>query len=642
MKKPGIAIITYKRPNYLAKTLGAIQKFTSPGTYELLVASDDMDDAETNAVCQKFDAPIVSGKNRGVVWNKNRALFFYMSRTDCDPIIILEDDTYPTDPDWLSRWKDAAFLWQHVNFTHPGMLKEGNLPLSGDGTASHPHIHTLLTGQCTAVTRSAMRVGGYLDTRFKGYGHGHVEWTKRHAAHLYPGLVEGFSSSRMLFVSIVGGLVAENAPTFRNEDDVKRNGQLLQIMSKEPLRYVAPWQSEQDKEILISELNNIKKPTIHTLPRPPIASLKQIRCTVDRLTICGARVKCFGWAKLVTGDPVDKFVIRYNGQAVTDVTFRRLIRKDVARAVPGAALDCGFDLEFTLPNSGALAGNFQLIATFASPEAPEELIYQRQLKADNLPPNSTISVLDIEKWKGRNLYFGNIYPHEKQFTEGNFLGLSLVPKFEKDILHNAYDLFPIPDGSVDKIQAQDVFEHLEYVRIPQILDEVYRVLAPGGVFRLSVPDYRSPILKARSVYDENGNVIADLMMGGSVRYDASTKARRVDLLANGNAHLWFPTYEKVQELISRSKISSCKIIFYHCIKGDGTSICEPFPDLEMPVRRAPPFDMRAEGQPISIIVDFVKSDHGLPEAQTKIPHRTEPQPMTGKKFAEDPKLTDNA
>jgi hypothetical protein len=214
---------------------------------------------------------------------------------------------------------------------------------------------------------------------------------------------------------------------------------------------------------------------------------------------------------------------------------------------------------------------------------------------------------DLKRWTDKNLYFGNIYPHERQYTVGNFAGLALKPKFERDIPHDAYRKFPIDDCSVAKVQAQDVFEHLEFDKIPAILDEVYRVLAPNGVFRLSVPDYRSPVMKVRSVYDEHGNVVADLMMGGRVRYDAVSQQRKVEFSAGGESHLWFPTYEKINEIISRSAISQCGTIkFHHCFLPDGSGVCEVFPENDMPVMRAPPTDMRANGQPISIIVDFMK------------------------------------
>ncbi|MFO1238580.1 MAG: hypothetical protein U1F24_16485 [Alphaproteobacteria bacterium] len=208
---------------------------------------------------------------------------------------------------------------------------------------------------------------------------------------------------------------------------------------------------------------------------------------------------------------------------------------------------------------------------------------------------------------GRNLYFGNLLPDERQFAAGDFVGLALDPLYPKDVAHDLYDPLPVADCSVARIQAQDVFEHLQYERLPAILDDIYRALAPGGVFRLSVPDYRSPLLVARSVFDENGEVIADVMMGGSVRYNPATGRREAGFAPGGGSHIWFPTYDKVQALILRSQIRHCaRIVFYHYFATRTAYVADPLPDDEMPVTRAPPRDMRAGGAPISIIADFVK------------------------------------
>ncbi len=207
---------------------------------------------------------------------------------------------------------------------------------------------------------------------------------------------------------------------------------------------------------------------------------------------------------------------------------------------------------------------------------------------------------------GRYLYFGSLGVDEPQFANSRFIALALRSKGSRQIAHDLCDPLPCAEGTIPKIQSQDVFEHLPYERIPRVLDEVFRVLTPGGVFRLSVPDYRSPLLQHRSVYDESGQVIADLMMGGSVSYSEST-GRKVVFAPGGNSHLWFPLFETVQALIARSEISRCATIrFFHYWKTTTEYVCEPFPEDEMVVLRAPPRDMRAGGKPISIVADFIK------------------------------------
>lgn len=206
----------------------------------------------------------------------------------------------------------------------------------------------------------------------------------------------------------------------------------------------------------------------------------------------------------------------------------------------------------------------------------------------------------------RKIYFGNLFPSEPQYNSNEFHGLALDPRFDKDIEHNLNSRLPFADNSIEKIQSQDVIEHIPYDNNVNILDDVYRCLKPGGIFRLSAPDYGSPILKMRSVYDCNGNILADLGMGAAVSSSCNSMVL-VKQPTNGDGHIWFPTYEKIIELILLSNIRMCKnILFHHYWKSDGTFIMNTFEDLEMPVSRAPPKDNRASGKPISLIADFIK------------------------------------
>jgi len=204
------------------------------------------------------------------------------------------------------------------------------------------------------------------------------------------------------------------------------------------------------------------------------------------------------------------------------------------------------------------------------------------------------------------LYFGSLGLHERQYQIANFIGLALRPAHDREIQHNLTAPLPFADNSIAKIQAQDVLEHVEFEKAVFILDEVYRVLRPGGTFRLSVPDYRSPVLKRRSIYDARGRVIGDLMMGATSYLDQATGDARVRFSEEGDAHLWFPRYELITHLVLKSEIRKSAIHFYQGFIDDHTYLCEPVPENEMFVQRAAPHDRRAGGAPVSIIADFVK------------------------------------
>jgi len=204
------------------------------------------------------------------------------------------------------------------------------------------------------------------------------------------------------------------------------------------------------------------------------------------------------------------------------------------------------------------------------------------------------------------LYFGNLFPGEPQYKSGTFHGLALREKFDKDIAHDARKPMPFGDGSINGFQSQDVFEHIEYENVSAIFDEIFRCLKVGGLFRLSLPDYNSPLLIGRSVYDSTGKILCDLAMGGAVTCKLNDKIK-VTFGGGGESHLWFPTYSNVTRLILASELRKCTSIkFHHAFFDAHEFICEPFDQNIMPVSRVPPKDMRAGGKPISIVVDFVK------------------------------------
>jgi hypothetical protein len=343
MSKPGIAIITYNRPDHLERCLSSIGSLTA-GHYELIVMCDSDEDERSRAICKAVGVDAVFAPNRGVVWNKNRGLFHFMSRTDCDPILLLEDDTYPVDAGWLDQWVEAAQRWHHVNFSYPNLLfVEGRRALSGDGTPQSPHVHTFVSGQCTAVTRHAMQTGGYLDTRFKGYGYGHVEWSRRHGSMFHKR--EGFSNDNMVFLSIVGGLLAEEAPTFRNEKDLVRNHELLTRTERRTPDYLEPWQSGLEREILLREIGEPSaiNPGARTEAQGSQA-LPVFRGHVDSLSGRQDRFLVRGWAAGPDGGPVSSFLLRVGDRTIVDKIVRRLERPDVPRVHPDVGLACGFEL----------------------------------------------------------------------------------------------------------------------------------------------------------------------------------------------------------------------------------------------------------------------------------------------------------
>ena len=64
-------------------------------------------------------------------------------------------------------------------------------------------------------------------------------------------------------------------------------------------------------------------------------------------------------------------------------------------------------------------------------------------------------------------------------------------KFSGDTVIKQWDIFnlPVDNDSVDEIRSECLFEHLNFVEEKAIFYEVKRVLKPGGILHLCVPDF---------------------------------------------------------------------------------------------------------------------------------------------------------
>lgn len=112
------------------------------------------------------------------------------------------------------------------------------------------------------------------------------------------------------------------------------------------------------------------------------------------------------------------------------------------------------------------------------------------------------------------LYLGDLVIQRRDYTNKNFIGLSLNKSDNFHIKHDILNKLLINDNSVDIVQSEDVMEHIEYNMLKTCINDIYRVLKPNGLFRLSLPDYKCDVLYNRSVKDCNGNIIFD--EGGGV------------------------------------------------------------------------------------------------------------------------------
>lgn len=244
----GIAVVTYRRPERLRLLVDAIERLTS-SPHHLVVADDGGDDG-TVEWCRGRGHTAITGPNRGVAWNKNRGLFA-LAALGCDPLLLIEDDVNPVAPGWELDWVEGTRRWHHLAYLHPKVAKH---TVSGEGTPRAPFVNPAATAQCLSVSAQVLDQVGFLDSRFRGWGHEHAEWTTRikRAGYGFQEIVLPIGRRAKAQLYLSGGLESGDSISFRDEGQARRNRELATRLQGEPL-YRRPWQSAEERRELLAE-----------------------------------------------------------------------------------------------------------------------------------------------------------------------------------------------------------------------------------------------------------------------------------------------------------------------------------------------------------------------------------------------------
>jgi hypothetical protein len=248
MAELGLAVVTYRRPERLPALLEAIARLTS-APHRLVVAEDGGEDGSVEW-CRARGHAVITGPNRGVAHNKNRGLFA-LAALGCDPMLALEDDVLPVARGWERDWIESTARWGHLAYHHPKVVKHA---VGGSGTAADPFINPAATAQCLSVSARVLDEVGFLDPRFRGWGHEHAEWTTRikRAGHGFQEieLPDGRRAKAQLYLS--GGLQSERAASFRDDEQAQRNRELAVSMRGEPV-FRRPWRGVEERCQFLAE-----------------------------------------------------------------------------------------------------------------------------------------------------------------------------------------------------------------------------------------------------------------------------------------------------------------------------------------------------------------------------------------------------
>jgi len=197
----------------------------------------------------------------------------------------------------------------------------------------------------------------------------------------------------------------------------------------------------------------------------------------------------------------------------------------------------------------------------------------------------------------RQLYAGKLRRGLPQYS--THFGITPFYASTRNIHQDVTLPFRIPDDCVDAFQSEDVFEHIDYAKLASVFKEIYRVLVPGGLFRLSLPDYNFDLYAERCQRGLNGEFVFDPSGGG----------RLVDGTVVDGGHVWFPTIDSVKRLFSHSPFGlgiNVHLLQYN--NPDGTFQMSPIDYSLGNIQRTPDHDVRVRDRPrpISIVVDAFK------------------------------------
>lgn len=246
--KLGIAVITYRRRASFELLIGKLEQHTR-AEHELVVADDGSEDGIVDW-CRERSIAIVTGENRGVAWNKNRAIFA-LELLGCDPILILEDDVYPDVDGWEQEWIAATEAWHHVAYEHPRVAQER---LSGSGTAEDPFLNVKATAALLSISRRALAIVGYYDSRFIGYGFAHGEWTTRikRAGYGYRKVTLPDGSANEALFHMIGGIVDNEGERWIDREQMQINRALQTQTQREPI-FRCPWRTPAERATFLRE-----------------------------------------------------------------------------------------------------------------------------------------------------------------------------------------------------------------------------------------------------------------------------------------------------------------------------------------------------------------------------------------------------
>lgn len=132
-----------------------------------------------------------------------------------------------------------------------------------------------------------------------------------------------------------------------------------------------------------------------------------------------------------------------------------------------------------------------------------------------------------------------------------FINIDGMPLSNVHYVRNIDNLSPFEDDTVSLIYASHCLEHFSHNRVPDVLNNWFEKLRPGGILRLAVPDF-DQLVSIYLEYDKDVNKILYPMMGSQSdhldfhKIAFNHKNLKALLLDTGFSEVreWFPELQK--------------------------------------------------------------------------------------------------
>lgn len=172
----GIGVVSYNRPKDCTRVCQGIMKTTVGYTNNIqyVCAVDQEDLTGYEWVQQNFE--VISGPNKGVAGNKNRALNALKNN---DLIFLFEDDLVPTRKGWMELYTQAIKETGMKHLNHSSLIHRDKLLKVIRFDKFVLCIYEKVAAQLMVFTKECIDKVGAFDERYGRFGFEHADYTRR-------------------------------------------------------------------------------------------------------------------------------------------------------------------------------------------------------------------------------------------------------------------------------------------------------------------------------------------------------------------------------------------------------------------------------------------------------------------------------